>query len=168
MPSGLSHLGRLQIHAGPVPGAIGRIVELHATYYHRSVGFGLPFETKVARELCQFRERFDATRDGHWLAMDGNAIEAAITIDGIHADSEGAHLRWFIASDRTRGTGIGSALMDAAMAFCDAQKYRRVYLWTFEGLHAARHLYERHGFQLVHQQRGTQWGTEVNEQRFER
>ena len=58
--------------------------------------------------------------------------------------------------------------MRQAMQFCEAQDYRHVYLWTFEGLDAARSLYERYGFQLVHQSRGTQWGTEVNEQRFDR
>lgn len=158
----------LKIQAGPIPGAIGRIVELHARYYHRRVGFGLPFETKVAREMCIFRERFNADRDGLWLALEGDSIEAAITIDGVDADGEGAHLRWFIASDRARGTGIGGDLMEAAMAFCESRQYRAVYLWTFEGLLAARRLYERHGFRLVHQQRGSQWGTEVTEQRFER
>ena len=78
-----------------------------------------------------------------------------------------AHLRWFITSDQTRGSGTGTALLNAALTFCRAQSYARVYLWTFEGLHAARHLYEKAGFHLVHQQRGIQWGTEVNEQRFE-
>lgn len=53
------------------------------------------------------------------------------------------------------------------MAFCRARGHRRVYLWTFEALDAARHLYEKAGFRLAHQQRGRQWGTEVNEQRFE-
>ena len=38
---------------------------------------------------------------------------------------------------------------------------------TFEGLDATRHLYEKAGFRLVEQQKGAQWGTEVNEQRFE-
>jgi hypothetical protein len=37
---------------------------------------------------------------------------------------------------------------------------------SFEGLGAARHLYEKRGFRLVEQRRGKQWGTEVNEQRF--
>jgi hypothetical protein len=37
---------------------------------------------------------------------------------------------------------------------------------TFEGLDAARHLYEKNGFRLAEQQRGIQWGREVNEQRF--
>ncbi len=159
---------RWQLQQGPIAGTIGRIVDLHAGYYQALVGFGLPFETRVARELCDFCERFDAQRDGMWLAMSGDVIEAALTIDGLHADLEGAHLRWFIASERMRGTGVGGALMRAAMDFCDAHGYRRTFLWTFEGLDAARRLYERHGFQLVHQARGAQWGTEVNEQRFER
>ena len=40
-------------------------------------------------------------------------------------------------------------------------------MWTFEGLGAARHLYEKAGFRLVEEHKGTQWGSEVNEQRFE-
>jgi GNAT superfamily N-acetyltransferase len=71
-------------------------------------------------------------------------------------------------SDETRGTGAGAMLLEAAMAFCRAQAYRRVQLWTFDELHAARHLYEKHGFTLSHSQRGSQWGKEVNEQLFVR
>jgi GNAT superfamily N-acetyltransferase len=88
-------------------------------------------------------------------------------IDGLHAAEQGAHLRWFITSDEIRGSGAGNALMGAAMAFCREREYRRVYLWTFDGLGAARHLYEKFGFRLVHQHRGSQWGAEVEEQRFE-
>ena len=40
-------------------------------------------------------------------------------------------------------------------------------LWTFAGLDAARRLYERAGFRLAEERRGTQWGIEVTEQRFE-
>jgi len=50
---------------------------------------------------------------------------------------------------------------------CRARQYDRVYLDTFEGLVAARHLYEKFGFRLVHERSGTQWGAEVVEQRFE-
>jgi len=38
--------------------------------------------------------------------------------------------------------------MQAAMEFCDAQQFKRVYLTTFAGLTSARHLYEKHGFRL--------------------
>jgi hypothetical protein len=53
------------------------------------------------------------------------------------------------------------------MTFCRDCGYARAYLWTFEGLHAARHLYEKAGFALAIEQRGTQWGAEVNEQQYE-
>lgn len=158
----------LTIHKDYRPGTIGRIVALHAHYYSELVGFGLPFETKVARELAEFCERYDGERDGIWLALQDGHIEGAIAIDGSHAAQDGAHLRWFITSDNVRGTGAGTALLTSAMAFSESRHYKRVYLWTFEGLGAARHLYEKFGFRLALQQRGTQWGTEVNEQRFER
>lgn len=156
------------LHKGYLPGAIGRIVELHARYYSELAGFGLSFESRVARELCEFCERYEDERDGLWLASLDGKIEGAIAIDGFRAAEEGAHLRWFIVSDRLRGTGVGTALLAAAMEFCRARRYQQVQLWTFEGLDAARHLYEKFGFRLAYQQRGTQWGTEVNEQRFER
>jgi GNAT superfamily N-acetyltransferase len=70
-------------------------------------------------------------------------------------------------SDALRGRSIGNQLINTAITFCRKKGYERVYLWTFEGLSVARHLYEKAGFTLVEQHTGTQWGTEVNEQRFE-
>lgn len=158
------------IHKGYLPGCIGRVTELHAAYYSRQAGFGLPFEAKVARELAEFCERYDDHRDGLWLLANGAGdVQGCVAIDGLHAkgEGEGAHLRWFITADEARGTGAGQALLAAAMAFCSARGYRQVYLWTFDGLAAARHLYEKFGFQLALQQRGSQWGKQVDEQRFE-
>jgi GNAT superfamily N-acetyltransferase len=157
----------VEIVSGYLPGAIGRIAELHGTYYHEHWGFGLFFESKVATELAAFLERYDAARDGIWLARTAGRVEGAIAIDGCHAAHEGAHLRWFIVSDAVRGGGVGKRLIDTAIGFCRQSGFRRVYLNTFEGLDAARRLYERVGFNLVEQHKGMQWGTEVNEQRFE-
>ncbi|MEW6335183.1 MAG: GNAT family N-acetyltransferase, partial [Thermodesulfobacteriota bacterium] len=95
-------------------------------------------------------------------------VDGAIAIDGSKAAGEGAHLRWFIVASERRGGGWGRRLMTEAVAFCDRQAYERIGLWTFEGLHPARHLYESFGFRLVGQQEGAQWGTRVSEQRFER
>ena len=157
----------LTIEKGYLPGCIGRVTELHATFYSALVGFGLPFESKVASELVEFLGRYDDERDGLWLASGDQGIQGSLAIDGIHAETRGAHLRWFITADSVRGTGVGTTLLTAAMGFCRLRGYRRVYLWTFDGLGAARHLYEKFGFQLVRQQRGSQWGAEVDEQRFE-
>jgi len=155
------------IENGYIPGVIGRITELHSTYYHDQWGFGLYFEAKVATELSEFLRRFDRTRDGMWLATVNGRVEGSIVIDGIDTQNEGAHLRWFILSDTLRGKGIGRELIRIAIDFCQGKGYEKIYLWTFEGLHAASHLYEQAGFRLVRQQRGVQWGAEVNEQYFE-
>lgn len=158
----------IQIVRGYLPGSLGRVAELHGTYYHQHWGFGLFFEAKVATELAAFLGRYDEQRDGFWTASVNGHIEGSITIDGVHAETEGAHLRWFIVSDELRGKGAGNQLMNTAMDFCRSRGYRRVYLWTFEGLNPARHLYEKNGFRLVEQHKGSQWGREVNEQRFSR
>lgn len=152
---------------GYVPGAIGRVAELHATHYHRHWGFGLFFEAKVATELSEFLSRFDEARDGFWTVCLNDRVEGSIAIDGIKAATDGAHLRWFIVSPALRGRGIGNQLMEKAISFCRRKSYTRVYLWTIEDLQAARHLYEKFGLSLVEQFKGTQWGTEVIEQKFE-
>jgi N-acetylglutamate synthase-like GNAT family acetyltransferase len=149
-----------------VPGCVGRIAELHGTYYHEHAGFGLYFETKVAAELSAFLQRYNEETDGLWLLRADDRIEGCVAIECKHA-GDGAHLRWFIVSDRLRGRGAGNTLLATARAFCVERKFSSVQLWTFEGLHAARHLYEKHGFRLMEERRGNQWGSEVTEQRFE-
>ena len=52
----------IEIVRGHIPGAIGRVAELHGTYYHREWGFGLSFEAKVATELAQFFGRCDFSK----------------------------------------------------------------------------------------------------------
>jgi GNAT superfamily N-acetyltransferase len=155
------------ILTGYHPGAIGRIVELHANTYHLDWGFGRFFEAKVAKEMSEFLGRFDEARDGLWIVSLNDRIEGGIVIDGIKAETDGAHLRWFILSPEVRGRGFGHRLMEEAISFCKKKDYRKIYLQTFEGLHVARHLYEKFGFKLVLQAEGTQWGKKVTEQKFE-
>ncbi|MBL8377629.1 MAG: GNAT family N-acetyltransferase [Burkholderiales bacterium] len=157
----------VEIANGYRPGCIGRVATLHAEYYSAASGFGVDFEAKVARELAGFCLDYQPGRDDLWLALVDGRIEGSIVIDGAHAADDGAHLRWFIVSDALRGSGAGRALLSAALAFTDA-RYQRTYLWTFAGLHAARHLYEAHGFRLAQARPGAQWGKVVDEQRFER
>jgi GNAT superfamily N-acetyltransferase len=155
------------ISSGYVPGAIGRITELHATYYSKNWNFRLYFEAKVATGISEFLNRFDPDRDGFWLALLDGEIIGSIVIDGIKADSDGAHLRWFIVDPDYAGKGIGGLLIDEALEFCRKLNYRRVYLWTFQGLDPARHLYEKNGFKMCKEHEDTQWGVSVLEQMFE-
>jgi GNAT superfamily N-acetyltransferase len=157
----------VEIRRGFFPGSIGRVVELHARYYQAHWGFGPLFEAQIARGLAEFFGRYDELRDAFWIATVSEQVEGSITIDGAHAADSGAHLRWFIMSDALRGKGVGTRLIRTAVDFCREKKCQRVYLKTFAGLDAARHLYEKMGFKLVDQRPGTQAGTAVIEQRFE-
>lgn len=163
---GLEKSAIMHIHSGYLPGCIGRVVQLHAEFYARTAQFGVSFEAKVASELAQFCASFVAGRDGLWLAVQDGVIHGSIAIDGSRYQESGAHLRWFITSEASRGRGAGNRLLESALSFCRDCGYRKVYLWTFDGLHAARHLYEKRGFKLALTQRGSQWGKEVNEQLF--
>jgi GNAT superfamily N-acetyltransferase len=156
----------LEIRSGYLPGAIGRIVELHGAYYASHWGFGAFFEARMARELAEFVDRFDPKRDGLWMAVFAGRIEGSIAIEGSHAGDGEAHLRWFILDPGLHGQGAGRLLLDKAVGFCRRCGHRRVTLWTFSGLDAARRLYELAGFRLLAERRGAQWGIEVTEQRF--
>ena len=153
--------------SGYVPGAIGRIAELHAIYYHKHWDFHVFFESKVATELSEFLCRFKEARDGFWVASVDERIVGSVAIDGVNHDSKGAHLRWFIVAPENQGQGIGKILIEEAIEFCRKKRFARVYLWTFAGLDAARHLYEKYGFRLCEQCEGNQWGKTVTEQMFE-
>jgi N-acetylglutamate synthase-like GNAT family acetyltransferase len=152
---------------GYMPGTIGRIVELHALYYSREWNFGHYFESKVATELSSFINRYDKSKDCIWSLLINGSLEGSIAIDSSSEESKIAHLRWFIVSDKTKGTGAGNYLMNQAMDFCDKMSFRKVYLWTFQGLEPAKHLYLKYGFKLVDELEGSQWGTNVTEQRYE-
>jgi len=157
----------VKIKGGYLPGSVGRIAELHGVYYHENWDFELYFETKVAVELSEFMRRYNKEQDRLFTAVLDKRIEGSIVIDGLHSDTKGAHLRWFIVSNRIRGKGVGSRLIEKAVCFCRERKYKKIYLWTFEGLDAAKHLYLKQGFELAEQREGIHWGKRVNEQRFE-
>ncbi|RVU17863.1 bifunctional helix-turn-helix transcriptional regulator/GNAT family N-acetyltransferase [Methylobacterium oryzihabitans] len=156
------------IEAGYRPGALGRCAEMHARYYAREAGFGASFEALVASGLAEFSGRLDRPCNGLWLALREDRVVGTVAIDGEHLGPGLAHLRWLIVDDGVRGGGAGRALLSAAVGFCEAQGFDAVHLWTFQGLHAARHLYERQGFVLAEQRPGRRWDSEVMEQRFVR
>ena len=156
------------IEEGYTPSLIGRIVEMHASYYSKLVGFGVMFESKVADGLADFMTRLEHDENAIWYARNGERIVGSITIDGEDLGAGRAHLRWFIVDDGVRGTGVGGSLIRDAMAFCDDRNFRETDLWTFAGLTAARRLYEKHGFSLTEEYYGDQWGDEVLEQKFVR
>ncbi|PKM86285.1 MAG: GNAT family N-acetyltransferase [Firmicutes bacterium HGW-Firmicutes-12] len=152
---------------GYLPGLIGRVTELHAKYYAENWNFGPFFEGKVAIELSGLVTNYNNSRDRIWSLVIDGLIEGSITIDGSSEKENTAHLRWFIISEKLRGTGAGNFLMEQALSFCRDAEFDRVYLWTFQGLSSARHIYEKFGFLMTEERPGDHWGTFVREQRFD-
>lgn len=156
------------LKTGYQPGLMARIIEMHALYYTRTAHFGVAFESVVACGLAGFANRLSNPRNEIWAAMSCGRVVGSIAIDGEDIGPGIAHLRWFIVDDDVRGSGTGKKLLDAALAFADQQGFVETHLWTFSGLHTARHLYETRGFKLAEERYGSQWGSEVLEQRFAR
>ncbi|PVH87900.1 hypothetical protein DL98DRAFT_581131 [Cadophora sp. DSE1049] len=79
------------------------------------------------------------------------------------------HLRGFIVDEGVRGGGVGKKLLDAAVGWADERGFEETHLWTFEGLRAARRLYEGRGFGLRDEEVRTMWeGKELLVQHFVR
>ena len=158
----------LELREGYFPGVIASVVGLHASYYSTNYGFGAVFERKVATELSEFMGRIGNPANTTFSAFLGETLLGSVSLDGEDLEEGVSHLRWFIVSPESQGMGIGNLLLEEATSFIDAAGSERTRLWTFKGLDAARHLYEKHGFVLVHENRGKQWGTDVVEQEFVR
>ena len=152
-------------YQGYTPGTVGRITEAHAVYYHKYWGFDVSFEVQVATELSAFVMDFNTKTDGLWEVMVDDHFAGAIAIakTGKHE----ARLRWFIVMPFYQKLGIGKSLIQKAVGFSREKYYRRVYLWTFEGLDRAKKLYEINGFTLSKELVAQQWGHQIKEQRFD-
>lgn len=151
--------------AGYYPGVIGEVTRLHATYYARHWGLDLSFEAQVSRELAEFLQRAEPARDLFLAARGREGLGGCVALDG--APEEGARLRWFIVEPVWHGQGLGRELLSRSLEFARRAGHRKVFLWTFAGLDAARRLYEAAGFTLAEAHRVNQWGNEITEQRFE-
>lgn len=154
---------------GYLPGLLGRVVELHGTYYSRHWKLDGRFEAEVARDIGDFMRRYEPARDCIWAASHSGRVLGSITIDGSGSGEDGAaRLRWFILEESSQGLGLGRRLMDAAMSFSRSAGHERVFLWTMAGLAAARHLYDAYGFEVTDSFEDTDWGDTVLHQRMDK
>jgi DNA-binding MarR family transcriptional regulator/N-acetylglutamate synthase-like GNAT family acetyltransferase len=158
----------LDIKSGYHPGIAGQITDLHARFYHQHSGFDQQFEATVGAGLADFLPRLNNPANQIWHISHGGRLAGSIALDGEDLGNNIGHLRWFIMDDALRGTGLGKKLFQTALAFADERQFDALHLWTFKGLDAARHLYESHGFELVEEYLGDQWGKSVMEQKFVR
>jgi DNA-binding MarR family transcriptional regulator/GNAT superfamily N-acetyltransferase len=158
---------------GPASGSIrphrigdpSYVTFLHGTLYFQEYGLDSAFEVEVGRQITQFVSQFDPQWDGFWIAEAGGHVVGAIVI--VNRDRGLAQLRWFILHPTYRGLGLGRELMACALDFCKGKQYKKVFLWTFDELHAAIHLYCSFGFKKVKTKTHLRWGRKLTEERYE-
>jgi GNAT superfamily N-acetyltransferase len=132
------------------PGYLGRMIQMQGEYY--DVVWAVPghnFECMMARQMCDFHDAYVPGRDLLLSAHVDGVLVGHIAVVGSQAERSGARLRWFHVDDAYRGHGIGRDLLVKAVDFCRKAGFTSVWLWTMEGLDAARHLYLDFGFKPV-------------------
>lgn len=90
--------------------------------------FGLPSPSTVA----------------NLAAVRGDGLIGMLVLSRL--DAHTAKLSGFYVDAAARGGGAGRALLRHAIALCQAQDYRRIYLETWSAMAAAVSLYEAHGW----------------------
>lgn len=147
------------------PGDPGYILYLHGWYYGREYGYGLPFESYVARGLHEFIENYDPVRDRVWICEHGDRVIGSLFL--MHRDDDAAQLRYFLVHPDYQGLGLGKRLMEQFMSWLVDRGYRSAFLWTTSELAAAAALYRRHGFRITEAHDTCEFGTPVQAQRYD-
>lgn len=146
----------------PRAGELGWIVERHGALYAAEYGWNIEFEALVARIVADYAATHDRAREAAWIAeVDGTRAGCVLCVA---RSPKVAQLRLLLVEPHARGLGIGGRLVDECIRFARDKGYREIVLWTNDVLHAARRLYERAGFRLVHQASHAAFGKRLREQ----
>lgn len=79
-----------------------------------------------------------------WVARTGDGVDVGLAC--VRLEDSGAHLVSMWVAPEARGKGVGSRLVDEAIAWARAAGAEQMQLWAVDGNAAARALYARKGF----------------------
>lgn len=146
------------------PGDIGYVIYLHGRLYAQEYGYGVQFESYVAKGLCEFYEKYEPEKSRVWVCEHDNRIIGFLLLMD---RGKAAQLRYFLIEPEYRGIGLGARLLSLYMDFLRERDYQESYLWTTHELSTAAALYKRLGFQLTEEKESTAFGKPLREQRYD-
>jgi DNA-binding MarR family transcriptional regulator/GNAT superfamily N-acetyltransferase len=150
----------------PRPGDLGWIVQRHGEIYHQEYGWNEQFEGMVAKIAAELIERFDPRLERVWIAERSGERVGSVAL--VKKSATIAQLRLLLVEPSARGLGIGKRLVEECEQFARQVGYRKIRLWTQSVLHAARHIYQRAGYQLVSEDPSHGFGADMVAQVWER
>jgi GNAT superfamily N-acetyltransferase len=148
------------------PGDLGWVVMVHGEVYASEFGWDTSFEALVAQIVTDYASGHDPALEAAWIAeLDGKRVGCIFCVRG---DAPGvAKLRILLVHPDGRGHRLGGRLVDTALAFARASRYRRAVLWTNDPLVAARHIYLQRGFVLTAEEPHRSFGMDLVGQTYE-
>lgn len=148
-------------------GDMGWVVHRHGVLYNREYGWNEEFEALVAELVADFIRNYDPRRERCWIAeRQGENVGSVFLIR--HREREGvARLRMLLVEPKARGLGIGGRLVHECTRFARQAGYHTITLWTNSVLQAARRIYEKEGYRLIHEEPHHAFDHDLVEQTWE-
>ena len=143
----------------PQPGDMGWVVQQHGEIYAREYGWNSEFEALVAEIAAHYIRNFQPEWEKGWIAeLDGERVGSVFVV---RKNKTVAQLRLLILSPQARGLGLGARLTDECIQFARRKGYKKMVLWTNSHLDAARGIYAKRGFKLIHSEPFSGYGKEL-------
>jgi GNAT superfamily N-acetyltransferase len=157
--------GTLTIRTGLQPGDIGTVVKRHGQLYAEEYGWSVEFEALVATIAGGLLDHYDPARERHWIAEIDGQFAGCIFL--VRVTDEQAKLRMLLVEPSARGFGLGKRLVADCIEFAREAGYRSITLWTNDVLTAARAIYAKFDFTLVHAEPQPQFGVDLVSETWE-
>ena len=155
----------------PHAGDLGWVIQRHGELYAKEYGWNIEFEVLVAKVATEFFAGHDGLRERCWIAerdgADGPENIGSVFLMAHPSRVGVAKLRLLIVEPSARGLGVGKALVEAVTHVAITAGYHTITLWTNSVLVAARSIYEKAGYRIVHSETHHSFGKELVSETWE-
>ncbi len=147
------------------PSDMDWVIAAHRAIPPSEFGFSKDFSRMVERILRDFVRDYDENREHCWIAeMAGESVGCVFLA---RRSEEVGQLRLLLVSPKARGFGIGRRLVDECINFARSVGYEKIILQTDSIAVAARRIYEKAGFRLVHSRPHQFFGRQTADEQWE-